>query len=583
MNNNEHDSSGAWRPLAAALLLTLTASYPLLIKGILLGHSGALYMMWTDQFAKSINSGVLHPSWVMDTNAGCGSATFIFYPNLVFYAFALTGVFVREVPMIINIASVACMLATTAAMYFLLRRHFGGWLSAVVSLLYTALPYHLLDLYERSALAELWTFAWLPLVFLCIENLKERRPLAFAGLAVSYALIVLSHLPTVLLSAPFIAIYVGFLFWIEKDFIALGRRILGFVFGVALSAFYLAPSMLEQNNVNIGSLTEDWLAYSRNFLFSETAGDTALNWFITKMAVALLPVLAVCLVMGIAQRRRNSERARLMIVFPILGLLSYPLMLSFSRPVWELVPILQKVGFPWRLLVMTSFFHAFCLAFVIDGIGNLVASWKRFALAAITLITLSFNISYSVSILTNFSGMPFDEWRKLPAWSIDNPLTYRKLSENFAAYLPSNKFLMDVVEFRPKWSVSKISRSGITLPQAILEGEYGIFEGGSGWLDVIVWEPEFRRIQANSIRPSRLLVRTFYYPGWKAVINGMEASISADPNFGLISIDLPEGASDIELRFEKSPVQKYGNIISAISLLIVAVYAVFARRGPKRR
>jgi hypothetical protein len=37
-----------------------------------------------------------------------------------------------------------------------------------------ALPYHLADLYIRSALAEFWAFMWLPVVCFFLEKVRER-------------------------------------------------------------------------------------------------------------------------------------------------------------------------------------------------------------------------------------------------------------------------------------------------------------------------------------------------------------------------------------------------------------------------
>ena len=67
------------------------------------------------------------------------------------------------------------------------------------ALSYMALPYHLIDIYQRSALAESWAFTFIPLI--CFFTVKIRRKALphLVGLSLSYAGLILTHLPTAFL------------------------------------------------------------------------------------------------------------------------------------------------------------------------------------------------------------------------------------------------------------------------------------------------------------------------------------------------------------------------------------------------
>lgn len=59
-------------------------------------------------------------------------------------------------------------------------------------------PYHLaIDLYTRGAVAELWGFVWLPFVMLFVAAQARRTKGTFLGIAITYALLMMTHLPTV--------------------------------------------------------------------------------------------------------------------------------------------------------------------------------------------------------------------------------------------------------------------------------------------------------------------------------------------------------------------------------------------------
>src|SRR5258707_604381 len=57
----------------------------------------------------------------------------------------------------------ACFLSGLT-MYRFGKRFFSPRVSLFVGVLYLLLPYHVSDLYERSALSEFWAFAWIPIV-----------------------------------------------------------------------------------------------------------------------------------------------------------------------------------------------------------------------------------------------------------------------------------------------------------------------------------------------------------------------------------------------------------------------------------
>src|SRR5204863_1044123 len=86
------------------------------------------------------------------------------YPPLPYYVVAAFNLIVRN-PMLA--VCLGCWFALTVSgltMYRFSRSLLPPAYSLLAALIYTIAPYHLFDLYHRSALSEFWAFAWLPLV-----------------------------------------------------------------------------------------------------------------------------------------------------------------------------------------------------------------------------------------------------------------------------------------------------------------------------------------------------------------------------------------------------------------------------------
>jgi hypothetical protein len=67
---------------------------------------------------------------------------------------------------------------------------------------------------------------------------------------------------------------------------------------------------------------------------------------------------------------------------------------------------------------------------------------------------------------------------------------------------------------------------------------------------------------------------TFYFPGWRAYIDGRETTIQfQDPEYrGVITYYVPSGEHRIDLLFTDTKVRKFGIVISIFS--IVSFFAI---------
>ncbi len=184
---------------AAGIVLAL----PVLILGIpIFSDDGVTHAMWYSRFSEQLWSGDLYPRWLMNMNGGLGSPVFFYNPPVPFFLTSLLRPLFANDPQGWHQVGVSCAIALVASgisAYFWLKEISDPKSAIVAAVLFMAMPYHLADLYMRGAMAELWAFVWLPLILFFTYRIARGRWFACAGLAVSYALLVMTHLPTTLI------------------------------------------------------------------------------------------------------------------------------------------------------------------------------------------------------------------------------------------------------------------------------------------------------------------------------------------------------------------------------------------------
>jgi uncharacterized membrane protein len=241
----------AWRshPVLQIGVASVVLGLPLLVLGFPLGHDSPWHLIYQKHFATQFWEGELYPRWLAGANAELGSPMFFIYGPVPYWV----GSLVR--PLVSWLAApdgesveaawsaFAGLLVAGLAAYLWLRGVTGAGAAAAGAVIYMMMPYHLMmDLYIRSALAEHWAFVWMPLVLYFVRRLAEGNRAALPGLAVAYALLIMSHLFSALLFSGFAAAY-AWLCLPERDRRAAAARVVcGWGLGVGLSAIYLAPA-----------------------------------------------------------------------------------------------------------------------------------------------------------------------------------------------------------------------------------------------------------------------------------------------------------------------------------------------------
>jgi hypothetical protein len=104
--------------------------------------------------------------------------------------------------------------------------------------------------------------------------------------------------------------------------------------------------------------------------------------------------------------------------------------------------------------------------------------------------------------------------------------------------------------------------------------------GGKGSIEKKTIKNSSREYLINATTPMKMIDNTFYFPGWKAYIDGKEAPIQfQDANYrGLIEYDVPQGEHSVFLVFKDSWVRLLGKAVTLFSILLLTVLFIYRKR-----
>ncbi|MGL4650747.1 MAG: 6-pyruvoyl-tetrahydropterin synthase-related protein, partial [Caldilineaceae bacterium] len=278
-------TGAAWVPLwrdpllALTLLVSLFAVAPFWLPGYFWGANDARHHVYfLHQFNRMWQDGIWWPRWSPDFAFGYGYPFFNIYgPFSHFVAQGLLWWGGLSHTAAIEAVFGLTIVASAAAMYVCARDVGGRAMALVAALVYTFLPYHLLNLYVRANLAESMAFVWLPLCLWAVRRSVVTPHVRWiVAAALAYGGLMLTSNLVIVLFTPALAVYLLLLAWVYAlpagEVASLGRRAgaairralvaaLGPIAGLGLSAVFWLPALLEQRYVRV----DQWFDGRYNF------------------------------------------------------------------------------------------------------------------------------------------------------------------------------------------------------------------------------------------------------------------------------------------------------------------------------
>ncbi|MDQ3819455.1 MAG: 6-pyruvoyl-tetrahydropterin synthase-related protein [Acidobacteriota bacterium] len=469
-------------PAICVIAVAILAITPAIFRGIPSNFDLWNHFRFALPFYDSLQSGHAAPGWLAESNAGFGDPSFRFYPPATYYLLAacrfFTGNWYAASLLLFTLLSVIGGLGV----YFWARAFLPRQLAMWAGIFFTLMPYHVNELYQAFLLAEYAGCAVLPFAFAFVERICQRRRMRdVAGLAASFAILVLTHLPLTIIGS--IALLFYGLLRMEKGlrWATLQRLALGVLLGLAASAFYWVTMLAEVGWIRADTTRSDHLVdYRFNFLFSTFSPDNMNVWWVNILTIASLVMLLPCIALVRRRARlRGLLRSRGVLVTCALLLFSLFMTTPLSGPIWMLLPPLQQAQFPWRWLALFSMAGSVAAAATIHfWIKRARGRTRPFALlvAGGVLVSITLTFSQIVNEARYLSPKQFNETLSIIPGS------------------PSIDYWLTV------WAVEPLR--GMT--ERVEAGERGV--------KISSWDAESREFEVSAGEATEARVRTFYYP-----------------------------------------------------------------------
>jgi hypothetical protein len=518
--------------LAAASMLLLL---PTLLLGTLISHSSPQNLTWASQFAEQVRAGILYPRWMPESFDGLGSPAFYFYPPLPFWIDALVSIVTANalsVPYRLAVSTTVILFLSGLAMRAWLLKISGKRAAALVgAIAYMAAPYHLFDTYTRGAFAEITAYAVLPIVVLALRLTLEKARWGLPLLALAYTALLLSHLPTALLCS--ITVIPSYVLFTTRSPALLLRCAGGGALGIGLAALYLLPAMELQSWISAHELWTSFYRASNWFVMAPERWVDPDTMRVIGSIVLATALLAAGLCLALLQLPDGQERRELGF-WVALGLACLILVAGLLPWFWDL-PLVGKVQFPWRLLMVVEFalLTALCLA-PLGELRRVVV--YVFAAAAVALVPGAMLIVTDAWARTGFV------WRTgvLDRHDVKEyqPAGYKLAGSRYADLGLEQLKDTPVISCTPAAPTCRAHREPF---------------GGL-------------RLAVTTDQPTTVTLRRFFFPVWR-----LDAGLplAASEPLRLVSFTAPAGETVTRLDRGALPIERWGLAISGVSLLLL--------------
>jgi hypothetical protein len=96
------------------------------------------------------------------------------------------------------------------------------------------------------------------------------------------------------------------------------------------------------------------------------------------------------------------------------------------------------------------------------------------------------------------------------------------------------------------------------------------------------WGYVFVRAEVQASEQERVVINQFYFPGWRAKVDGVFAPLIAEFRTGRMMVTVGPGRHAIDVRFGDTPVRTAAKIVSVLGLAFLGIWfwvANYIRRG----
>lgn len=499
---------------------------------------------------RALQNGQFPVRWVTGLGYGLGYPIYNFYGPLPYYFGGILNAIGVNGLMSTKIMFGTGIILAAVFMYILGTRISGIFFGIVTAILYQYAPYHAVEIYVRGAVGEMWAYAFIPLIACGLLLLKKSKIHGSIIGGIGLAATILSHTLMGYVTTIIVILVIG-LWSIWKKYISKQNcEIIGYgvlIVGLSISAFFWIPAISEMHYTNVSGQVSSTSDFHDHFVCINELWDSpwgfagsapgcidGMSFRLGKIYV-ILSALSILAFFGLYRKTDKTNLNVFIWAFP-LSILSLYLMLSQSVWIWEIIPGMKYLQYPWRFLSITML----CLALISASLLRFVKSNILYFVSGLIMCGVTILIEAKLFNPQYLYSKPYSDFESRS--EIDFRVS--KISDE---YLPPNIIKPKIVNDINQPLISSVSPINISyLTNTETDVQASIPPGAH-----------------------QILFRQAYFPGWIYKINGK--IVKPQIQSGLPKIDLPESQESVrfEAKFSDTPVRIAGNLLSLVSFIII--------------
>jgi hypothetical protein len=498
------------------------------------------------EMGKALRWGQFPVRWVSDLGYGYGYPIFNFYGPLPYYAggffsaIGIPGLLATKIMIILGV------LLGAIFMYCLSSRFFGKIAGVLSSVSFVFAIYRAVQLYVRGSIGEYWAISFFPLALLGILLAFQKQNKSSLILGLGLMGIILSHTlyGYVVTFLGAIVLVILFVRSVQtKNYKTFRFVMVGYCLGFALTAFFWLPAFAEMKYTNVAAQVSSTADFHDHFVcLAQLIGST---WGYggsvagchdgLSFSLGKLLLLSACIGFAVGVLKKSTRFFS--IIGGIITVVSLFFLLSVSKHVWEYIPYMQYLQYPWRYLglviVGLSFLSGISVFVIPSKIGKLV-----FAGVFVVLTFLLNGRYFEPQYLYAKTEADFESPKEISF----------RVSQISDEYLPK--------EIVKPLSEAELPHDTIVTPSSVE-------------IKTVINQDIYKKYELITPENTSVKVNIAAFPGWRYIVNGQKATVAID--HGLPIIQIPKGFSTMELSFANTPVRTLGNCISIIAFAAVII------------
>lgn len=521
-------------------MFALIAVFPLLYNGVAGGNDLRQHYQFAETIRASIQTSEFYPSISGTANNGLGDVGLRFYPPAVYYILAIFQILFGSWYYASLFTFFLLFFTGGVGIYFWTREELGSNQAIIASAIYTFAPYHLNQIYNNFLLADFAATAVFPFCFLFLTRIcRKNSAIDYLALAVSYAILILTHLPSLITVSITLGIY-GLLLLNKNISISVILKLFASVStSLILTSFYWLRMVSELDYINHSSPTYfsgDW-NYQTNYLlkpsnFSNFQNDLLNLWFADLMLLAIVLITVPTFILLLKVKIKTSN---FILSVALLFLFTVFMTTSLSGFLWDNLSLMQKIQFPWRWMSLVNTFGTILISIGIIKSSEVLKHSKNI------LLPLGLGFVMLLFVFTSFFVIKGTAY--IPSEVFEESIANISKSRSFECWWT-------------KWT--KIS--------AFDQNEKISIKTRN--TEILKWTSTEKIFTIDSGESQTINVAAFFYPHWKAFVNGKSIEVNPSEN-GLISIPIPEEQINVEILFIEPEFIRIAFVISFTSWVII--------------